>query len=138
MSNKAVGTAFENEFAEILFQNGFWAHKIQDNHNGQPFDVIAAKNGETFVFDCKDCAGYYFFLRRMEENQKNAMQLWIECGNKNALFAVRYSDDLLGSETYLFDFLFLMDLLKHGENHITRGNASRCGISLEEFLEEHL
>ena len=55
MSNKSNGTAFEREFAQMLSEHGFWAHCLKDNQNGQPFDVIAARNGITYVFDCKDC-----------------------------------------------------------------------------------
>ena len=46
MSNKSAGTQFEREFAARLAAEGFWVHRFQDNKNGQPCDVIAARNGE--------------------------------------------------------------------------------------------
>ena len=70
MSNKSAGTMFEREFAGKLAKNRFWVHRFQDNKNGQPCDVIAARNGKTYLFDCKDCAGA-FQLSRVEENQYN-------------------------------------------------------------------
>ena len=47
MSNKSNGTDFEKEFAQKLSDHGFWVHRMQDNQNGEPFDVIAARDGET-------------------------------------------------------------------------------------------
>lgn len=129
MSNKSNGTAFEREFAEMLSARGFWAHLMQDNSNGQPFDVIAAKNGSTFVFDCKDCTGSRFEFRRMEENQRNAMQLWLDCGNQNAMFAVRYS----GNQIYLFEFT---DLVAYEEERksISQNEAITYGYTMDEFM----
>lgn len=46
MSNKSAGTQFEREFAARLAAEGFWVHRFQDNKNGQPCDVIAARNGK--------------------------------------------------------------------------------------------
>lgn len=48
MSNKSAGTQFEREFAARLAAEGFWVHRFQDNKNGQPCDVIAARNGEAY------------------------------------------------------------------------------------------
>ena len=69
MSNKSNGTDFEKEFTQKLSEYGFWVHRLQDNHNGQPFDVIAARDGETLVFDCKDCqsSNFYEALERLWE-----------------------------------------------------------------------
>lgn len=89
MSNKSSGTAFECDFAARLSGYGFWVHRLQDNRNGQPFDVIAARNGKTYAIDCKECVDGIFRLSRMEENQLNAMRLWEETGNAEGLFAIR-------------------------------------------------
>lgn len=78
---------FEREFAGKLAKNRFWVHRFQDNKNGQPCDVIAARNGKTYLFDCKDCAGA-FQLSRVEENQYNAMYLFHLTGNSRGMFAV--------------------------------------------------
>lgn len=90
MSNKSNGTAFEREFARMLAGHDFWVHCISDNANGQPFDVIAARDGVTYVFDCKDCSSDRFPLSRIEENQKTAMRCWWECGNTEPMFAIRF------------------------------------------------
>lgn len=118
MSNKSNGTAFEKEFAEMLSGSGFWVHLLRDNQNGQPFDMIAAKNGTTFVFDCKDCTSYQFDLTRVEENQKTAMALWVECKNREPLFILRFADMGIWVMTYTD----AMDAIANGTKAVTRKN----------------
>lgn len=131
MSNKSAGTAFEKEFAQLLSDHGFWVHRLQDNHNGQPFDVIAARDGETLVFDCKDCRNSNFYLRRIEDNQRNAMKLWMECGNLGGIFAVRYPDD----EVFLMLVEDLEEAWSNGIRHIDREHAKFYGAPLGAWLE---
>ena len=131
MSNKSAGTKFEREFANRLAAEGFWVHRFQDNKNGQPCDVIAARNGEAYLFDCKDCAGA-FQLSRVEENQYNAMYLFHLTGNSRGMFAVRYPDEMI----FLVDFQ-LLDSLKHdGKKSISRADMTTYGRTLESWLEE--
>ena len=128
MSNKSNGTAFEKEFAELLFAEGFWAHCLKDNANGQPFDVIAAKNGRTYVFDCKDCMTERFVMSRMEENQRNAMKLWAETGNQPGLFAIKFSGRI-----YLLPCRMLEILEENGTKSITEIEARRYGRTFEQW-----
>lgn len=107
MSNKSRGTAFEREFARMLAGHDFWVHCISDNANGQPFDVIAARDGVSYVFDCKDCSHERFPLSRIEENQKTAMELWWGCGNTEPLFAIRFP--LRGVRLVSFSVLMEME-----------------------------
>lgn len=130
MSNKDSGTAFEKDFAHILANQGFWVHRLQDNKNGQPFDIIAAKNGHVHAIDCKDCQSDVFLLKRMEENQRNAMHLWKECGNGEPVFAVRYP----GDEIWLFGYSVLCYLESKGWKQIRQADAETAGMRLEEFL----
>ena len=109
MSNKQAGTAFEKDFAELLSKRGYWAHRIQDNKNGQPFDVIACKDNEPYVFDCKDCSGDGFPLSRIEDNQEYAMELFLATGNRHAYFAIRLFDDI-----YVVSYLYLIALRDRG------------------------
>lgn len=128
MSNKKNGTVFERNFAELLSREGFWAHCLKDNANGQPFDVIAARNGRTYVFDCKDCATERFVLSRIEENQHNAMNLWSETGNQPGLFAIKFSGRI-----YLMSLKMLDILEKNGTKSITEIEARRCGWTFEQW-----
>lgn len=128
MSNKSNGTAFERKFAELLSGEGFWAHCLKDNANGQPFDVIAARNGRTYVFDCKDCATERFVLSRIEENQRNAMELWSATGNHQGMFAIKFSGRI-----YLLPHQMLEILVENGTKSITEIEARRYGRTFEQW-----
>lgn len=128
MSNKSNGTAFEKEFARMLSDEGFWVHCLKDNANGQPFDVIAAKDGRSYVFDCKDCQTARYTLSRMEENQHNAMKLWAATGNQPGLFAVRFVGRI-----YLIPHRMLEILEENGTKSITEREARRCGRTFEQW-----
>lgn len=88
-SNRAVGNDFEQELCELLYAYGFWAHNLKQDNSGQPADVIAVRNKIAYLIDCKDCSAKGFDLRRVEENQITAMQLWDECGNGQGWFAIK-------------------------------------------------
>lgn len=94
MNNKGIGTAFEHEFCERLKKLGFWVHFMAPKaHSGaQPCDVIACKNGEVYLFDCKTCADKTFRIGRLEDNQIFAFDRFIKTGNKNAYVAVKHDN----------------------------------------------
>ena len=93
-SNRAVGNAFEQELCELLFGYGFWAHNLKQDNAGQPADVIAVKNKVAYLIDCKDCSAKGFDLRRVEDNQELAMELWFNCGNGQGWFALRIHESV--------------------------------------------
>lgn len=130
MSNKSKGTAFEKEFAQMLSDNGFWAHCLKDNQNGQPFDVIAARNGAAYVFDCKDCQGDSFLLSRIEENQHNAMSLWSMTGNRQGLFAVRIHGMVI-----LIPHRMLTIMKENGNKQLNYKELFRCGRTFSQWIE---
>ncbi len=130
MSNKSNGTEFEKEFAQLLFENGFWVHLMQDNRNGQPFDVIAAKDGKTYVFDCKDCQTGIFQLSRIEENQWSAMKLWAETGNIPGLFALNVQGLI-----YVVPWRVLEILKESGNKSISRREIAKFGRRIESWFD---
>lgn len=134
MSNKSQGNTFENEFCNILSHNGFWCHRLQDNKNGQPADIIAAKYGRSFLIDCKDCTGTKFELRRIEENQKNAMRLFEECGNQEGLFAIRYAD----GEIYIIYIQLLLRLMSAGIKAVNEKDMNLFGFKLEDWYSRSM
>ena len=91
-SNRKNGTAFEREFCLMLAQHGFWAHNLAQNAQGQPFDVLVARNGAAIPVDCKVCQNNTFALRRMEQNQFLAMARWKDAGNGEPWFALKVKD----------------------------------------------
>lgn len=130
VNNKKSGTAFEREFAQLLAQHGFWVHLLKDNHNGQPFDVIAAKDKRTYVFDCKDCKNGIFVLTRIEENQKLAMRLWQECGNRQGVFALRTPSGIR-----MLPYTDAMDLISVGYTRLAGIRIYEHTETFEEWLE---
>ena len=91
-SNRKNGSSFEKELCQSLSKCGFWVHLMTQNSQGQPFDVIAARNGVSYPIDCKDCAKDIFKLERIEENQYSAMSLWRDTNNGESWFALRLSN----------------------------------------------
>lgn len=106
-SNKKVGNDFERELCDLLAAEGFWVHNLAMNSAGQPADVIAVRNGKAFLIDCKDCIGDRFVLSRVEENQRLAMDLWVQCGNEQGLFAIK-----IEGEIYMIDYGAIRHLSK--------------------------
>ena len=101
MSNRKLGNDFEREFAIILAANGFWVHRLNQNQAGQPFDIIACKNGYAEAIDCKVCANDKFEFSRIEDNQHSAMRRWADCGNGNGWFALKLSDGDIYMMSYI-------------------------------------
>ena len=91
MNNKKLGTAFENEFCDLLARRGYWVHFISPAPNGgQPFDVVAAKDGVAYAFDCKTCVDKRFTISRLEDNQILSFERWLACGNNEPRVAVKH------------------------------------------------
>lgn len=132
MSNKSNGAAFEKEFARMLAGHDFWVHLLVDNRNGQPFDVIAAKNGITYVFDCKDCSLEKFPFSRIEPNQELAMERWQSCNNQEGLFAIRFP--LSGIR--ILPYTVAMEMRTEGYVGISADMILSSTISMEEWLGE--
>ena len=130
MSNKSAGTQFEREFASRLAAEGFWVHRFQDNKNGQPCDVIAARDGEAYLFDCKQCAEPFFRLSRMEENQYNAMKLFEMMGNLPGMFAIKFPDKTI----YLVTYKKIKELQEAGFKRINETVCRTQGATLGEWL----
>ena len=106
--NRKTGTGFERDLCVSLSGYGFWAHNLAQNRQGQPFDVIAAINGNSYVIDCKVCENDTFRLDRIEQNQETAMRFWEAAGITPGYFALR----LRNGSIYFFT---LRSLLKYRE-----------------------
>ncbi len=110
-SNKAIGNNFEEELSELLSKLGFWVHRLAPNASGQPADIIAVKNGQPVLIDCKVCSNNRFMLSRVEENQELAMNYWNYTGNDNAFFALKSRE----GKIYMIPFSVMMELKQSGE-----------------------
>jgi Holliday junction resolvase len=127
--NKKIGNDFEREFCELLAAEGFWVHNLAMNSAGQPADVIAVRNGEAFLIDCKHCTGKGFDLRRIEENQQFAMKLWEERGNGVGWFALKVKENI---------YMMCYEVLCEARNHFTtipNDVIETIGIRFEEWVK---
>ena len=130
-SNRAVGNAFEIELCELLYAYGFWVHRLTQDSAGQPADVIAVRNKTAYLIDCKDCSAKGFDLRRVEENQINAMQLWNECGNGQGWFAIKVPT----GDIYMLP-LFVVMAYKCRQSSLSYSEIHELGKSFEEWLKK--
>ena len=131
MSNKSSGTGFECDFAEYMAEKGYWAHVFQNNRNGQPFDIILAKDGNTQAGDCKVCEKDIFRLERVEENQYSAMILWRQTGNGEGWFALRMTN----GEVW-FISLEAMERAMLTRRSLYWSEIKQFGITLEEWVSK--
>lgn len=130
MTNKKLGNKFETEFCEMLFQNGYWVHNLAQNSAGQPADVIAVRNGKSFLIDCKVCINNTFPFSRIESNQHTAMTLWKQSGKSDGWFALQLSN----KDIYMIDH-DLMIALSLNQSSINRDLITHYGMPLERWLE---
>ena len=128
MSNKKLGNSFETELCEILSDHGFWVHNLAQNAAGQPADIIAVKEGEAFLIDCKVCSQGKFQYTRIEENQDLAMELWHNCGNGLGWFALKFDTGI-----YMIDRVAIGNC-SNRHPAMTPELADMYGYSLEEWL----
>lgn len=128
MSNKKLGNSFEAEFCEILAEHGFWCHNLAQNAAGQPADVLAVKDGDAYLIDCKVCSQGKFQFSRIEDNQELAMELWHDCGNGDGLFALKFDEDIY--------IVSLVELRKCRNRYsaMTKELAAYHGCSLTEWV----
>ena len=129
-NNKKLGNTFENEFCEMMFMLNFWVHNLAQNKSGQPADVIAARNGKTYLIDCKVCSNRGFALSRMEENQDLSMELWKACGNGEGWFAV-----LIGEQIAMIPH-FTVKALRNQQSYMNELEIREYGTPLEKWLKK--
>ena len=128
-SNKKVGNDFEADLCKKLFDNGFWVHNLAQNQAGQPADVIAVKNRNAYLIDCKVCSTTRgFALSRLEENQDLSMTLWEECGNGEGWFAL-----LLAGEIYMIPHMFIQVYSKL-QSTLSPSEITKLGRPLDEWI----
>lgn len=131
MNNKKIGNDFESEFCDILFENGFWSHNMAQNASGQPADVIAVRNGQAYLIDCKVCERKVFRLSRIEENQEQSMTLWKSLGNNEGLFAIKF-----GEKIYMVFLSTLLEARREEIKTLTENQIRHIGFSLTDWLKE--
>jgi Holliday junction resolvase len=89
-----IGRDTEELVANFLSKEGWFVIIIPSKSTGQPFDLIAFKDGDYFTADVKHvAAGYEFQTSRIEANQISSFRLMIELGNTNCGLLIKYEDE---------------------------------------------
>ena len=127
--NKKLGNDFEKELSEILYDAGYWVHLLNQNKNGQPADIIAVKNIKSYLIDAKVCSYEIFPFRRIEDNQRLAMDMWQECGNTTPYFALKARNEI-----YMVDWNTIKDLIKRGKKQLNLDDMNKYGVRLATWL----
>ncbi|MDE6182058.1 MAG: Holliday junction resolvase RecU [Eubacteriales bacterium] len=94
MNVKQIGNNFEKEFAKWLANKGMFVYNLPNKANGQPFDILAAKNNVFLAFECKNCTKDYFPLSRVEDNQIQSFKKLESTGNYNYYFIFNFNGDI--------------------------------------------
>lgn len=129
MTNKKLGSDFEQELCEKLSEYGFWTHNMAMNKAGQPADIIAVKSKTAYLIDAKVCSSRGFALSRMEENQDLAMELWKECGNGQGWFALKVPTD----EIYMIPHITIQ-AYRHGQAYLSFSEIHEIGKPLGKWV----
>lgn len=130
MNNRKMGNGFEDELCAILFSYGYWSHNLKQNNSGQPADVIAVKNKKAYLIDCKVCSNNTFVLRRVEENQDLAMELWNECGNGIGWFAMK-----LRNQIYMISH-YTMKAYRNQQSSLSAKEIFELGMPLDKWVKK--
>ena len=138
-TNRVIGNNFEDDFANLLFEKGFWVKKLAQTQQGQPADILAVKNHKAYLIDCKVCSGDKGFpVSRIEPNQDTAMDLWRDCGNGEGWFAFKF--EYFGREViFLLTHLSvkaLRDNPYRTNKYITYDEIMSDGVYLEQWLKK--
>lgn len=132
MNNKKLGNSFEKELALDLFKKGFWVHPVAPNAAGQqPADIIAIKDGRAYLIDAKVCSGKYFPFRRIEEDQRCAMEMWRDRGNGSGVFAFKIEST---GEVYMITYYRLRQREMLGDVAISIEDIRNTGLSVSEWV----
>ena len=127
--NKKLGNKFEKELSEILYNAGYWVHLLNQNKNGQPADIIAVKNKKAYLIDAKVCSLEKFAFKRVEENQRLSMQMFIECGNTTPYFALKARNEI-----YMLSYKTIRDLIKQGKKQLNFEEINKYSTRLSTWL----
>ena len=130
MNNKRLGTKYENEVAQILYENGYWVTLLAATITGQPADIIAIKSREFCLIDAKKCSNDVFQLSRVEPNQIRSMNLLEHrSGHAIACFVLGMS-----SGNYVVSLETILDLMNAGVKSIKEKDCEQY-ITLEEWCK---
>lgn len=128
MNNKILGTRYEEEVAQILYDNGYWVTLLTASRTGQPADIIAIRDSEVALIDAKYCSKDRFDFKRIEPNQVRAMNLL----EKKSVYAVIVFVLGMSTGNYVVAWYRIKELMAKGVKSISLADCKEL-ITLEEW-----
>jgi Holliday junction resolvase len=90
------------------------------------------KNGKAYLIDCKVCStDKGFALKRMEDNQDLAMELWNECGNGQGWFAMKLPND----DIFMLPH-FHIKACRNAQSYLSHREIFEMGKPLEKWVSK--
>ena len=129
MSNKRLGTRYEEKVAQVLYDNGYWVTLLTASRTGQPADIIAIRGNEIALLDAKLCTKDRFELSRVEPNQIRSMSLLEKRSYAIAGFVLGMSEG-----DYFISWGTVKELLEKGVKSLKQEDC-REFITLEEWAK---
>ena len=91
-SNESEGALWEKEVIEHYRSDGWMAIFFPKSPDGgQPCDIIALKDEEALLIECKVCTTDNLYLGRIEDNQLATMRLAEKTGNIGRIYVKHIS-----------------------------------------------
>lgn len=128
MSQSAAGRNFEDRVLKIFSDAGYWTYAMSNGPRGQPFDLMAVRDGRCIAIEVKHLAQPIFYSSRVETNQAVAIKYYMRRGN-GAFFI--FGDE---AEQYIWRADAVMAILDRQKGFDVRLPP---GERLEDYLDEH-
>ena len=123
-----VGNETEKQVAELFHKNEYWAFVIPKKIGGQPFDIIASREKDTWFVDAKhlEASKASFPFDRIEANQITSMNYAYKFANitENLGFAIKWDRT---DTIYFFSYKYFCELKSQGKKSVKMD----CLIELE-------
>ena len=87
------------------------------------------KNKKAYLIDAKVCSLEKFAFKRVEENQRLSMQMFIECGNTTPYFALKARNEI-----YMLSYKTIRDLIKQGKKQLDFAEINKYSTRLSTWL----
>lgn len=127
-----VGDSTENNIANFLRENGYWAYVLPKKVGGQPFDIIACRYDDIWFVDAKhlEKEKASFTFDRIEPNQKTSMSYAQQFAHiTNLGFVIQW--ERTPEKLYFLPFSRVAQMLADGEKSIKIENLNEFKDMLE-------
>lgn len=127
MKSHEIGKVTEFKTAQFFSDKGYWVYQCPKTENGQPADLIIAKNNIITLVEVKHCKNNRFTLNRIEPNQLTTYDFYKTKGNTNHKILIKFKKGV-----YMMDFSYIKEFISQGYKSITVADLEELGERLYE------